>query len=70
MAVVLFTLISSSVFAGRAIPDPCKLITVAELEEIVGKIRKGPKPADPGSGEVSCEYYSGERFKLAHDQSA
>jgi hypothetical protein len=56
MAVVLLTLISSSVFGGRAIPDPCKLITVAELEEIVGKISKGPKPAEPGSEEVSCEY--------------
>ena len=49
-------LMAAPLFAGRAIPDPCKLVTLAELEEIVGKISKGPKPADPSSGEVSCEY--------------
>ena len=55
-AVVLSWIVALPLFAGRSIPDPCKLITVAELEVIVGKISMGPKPADPSSGEVSCEY--------------
>jgi len=55
-ALLLSWLIVPPLFAGRSVPDPCKLITVAELEAIVGKISMGPKPADPNSGEVSCEY--------------
>lgn len=55
-AVVLSWIVALPLFAGRSIPDPCKLVTVAELEVIVGKISMGPKPADPSSGEVSCEY--------------
>jgi len=56
LVVVLSCLMAAPLSAGRSIPDPCKLITLAELEEIVGKISKGPTPADPSSGEVSCEY--------------
>jgi hypothetical protein len=40
--------------AAPAIPDPCKLITTAELEQITGPLRGAPKPGGPG--EVSCEY--------------
>ena len=56
LVVAFACLITAPLSAGRAIPDPCKLITLAELEEIVGKISKGPTPPDPSSGEVSCEY--------------
>ncbi len=49
-------MIAVPLLAGHTVPDPCKLIIVPELEEIVGKISKGPNPADPSSGEVSCEY--------------
>ncbi len=56
LIIVFSCLMAEPLSAGRAIPDPCKVITVAELEEIVGKISKGPTPADPSSGEVSCEY--------------
>lgn len=56
LVVVFACLMAAPLSAGRAIPDPCKLITLAELEEVVGKISKGPTPSDPSSGEVSCEY--------------
>jgi len=39
---------------GPAIPDPCKLVTVAEMEQIVGKLKAPPRRGDPG--EVSCDY--------------
>jgi hypothetical protein len=44
------------VVAAPAIPDPCKLITTAELEQITGRLKGSPKPGDIASGEVSCEY--------------
>jgi hypothetical protein len=40
--------------AAAAIPDPCKLITAAELEQITGPLKGVPKPGGPG--EVACEY--------------
>lgn len=39
-----------------ALPDPCKLITVAEMQEIVGQLKGAPKGTDPKSGEISCGY--------------
>lgn len=42
--------------ATPAIPDPCKLIAAAELEQIVGPLKHVPKGSDAASGEVSCEY--------------
>jgi hypothetical protein len=35
-------------------PDPCKLITLAEVEAIVGPLQGAPVPGGPG--EVSCEF--------------
>src|SRR4029078_1937646 len=43
-----------SIEAAPAIPDPCKLITAAELEQIAGPLKGAPKPGGPG--EVVCEY--------------
>lgn len=40
--------------AAPAIPDPCKLITAAELEQIAGPLKGAPKPGGPG--EIACEY--------------
>ncbi len=40
--------------APPAIPDPCKLATTSELEQIVGPLKGAPKPGGPG--DVSCEY--------------
>jgi hypothetical protein len=42
--------------AAPPIPDPCKLITQAELEQIVGPLKGAPKAGDIASGDVSCEY--------------
>jgi hypothetical protein len=42
--------------AAPAVPDPCSLITVAELVQIVGPITGKPKPGDIKGGDVSCEY--------------
>ncbi len=42
--------------ATATVPDPCKLITVAELQAIVGALQGAPKPGDIASGDVSCEY--------------
>lgn len=43
-----------SMQAASPIPDPCKLITAAELEQIAGPMKSAPKPGGPG--EVACEY--------------
>ena len=42
--------------AAPAIPDPCKLITATELEQIAGRLKGAPRAGDIASGEVSCEY--------------
>src|SRR5690349_16866785 len=42
--------------AAPPIPDPCKLITTAELEQIAGPLKGAPKPGDIASGDISCEY--------------
>jgi hypothetical protein len=42
--------------AVPAIPDPCQLITVAELKQIVGPLKGNPKPGDIKAGDISCEY--------------
>ena len=52
-------LTGSSMLVMRAappIPDPCKLITQAELEQIAGPLKGAPKAGDIASGDVSCEY--------------
>jgi hypothetical protein len=42
--------------AAPAIPDPCKLITAAEIEQITGPLKGVPKSGDVAAGDVSCEY--------------
>jgi hypothetical protein len=42
--------------AAPAIPDPCKLITPVEVEQIAGPLKGAPKPGDIASGDVFCEY--------------
>ena len=42
--------------AAPAIPDPCKLVTAVEIEQIAGPLKGAPKPGDIASGDVSCEY--------------
>lgn len=47
---------ASVVTAAPAVPDPCKLVTVAEVQQIVGPLKGAPKATDPASGEVTCTY--------------
>ena len=51
-------------YGAPALPDPCKLITVSEMQEIVGRLNGAPKGTDPKSGEISCGYEpaKGPRF--------
>jgi len=42
--------------AAPAIPEPCKLITAAEVEQIAGPMKGAPRAGDVASGDVSCEF--------------
>ena len=42
--------------AASTIPDPCKLVTVAEIQQIVGPLSEAPRATDPKSGEITCTY--------------
>ena len=42
--------------ADPAIADPCKLVTVAEIQQLVGPLKGAPRQGDIASGDVSCEY--------------
>ncbi|MGL6109933.1 MAG: hypothetical protein ACRC2B_07520 [Rubrivivax sp.] len=42
--------------AFAATPDPCKLVTVAEIQQIVGPLKEAPRATDPKSGEITCTY--------------
>ena len=44
------------VHGAPALPDPCSLITLSELSQIVGPLKGSPKPGDIKAGDVSCEY--------------
>lgn len=46
------------------VPDPCTLVTKAELQAIVGALKGAPKAGDAASGDISCEYatVSGPRW--------
>ena len=37
-------------------PNPCRLATVAEIEQIVGSLKGAPRATDPKSGEITCTY--------------
>ena len=39
-----------SVQAVAAVPNPCSLVTVAEMEAIVGKLAGAPRATAPGIG--------------------
>jgi hypothetical protein len=47
---------SLAAMAAPAIPDPCKLVTVAEIQQIVGPLAEPPRATDPSSGEITCTY--------------
>jgi len=42
--------------AAPPVPNPCTLVTVAEMQQIVGPLTGTPRATDPASGEISCTY--------------
>lgn len=42
--------------AGAPTPNPCSLVTVAEMQQIVGPLSESPRATDPASGEISCSF--------------
>ena len=42
--------------ADPTVPDPCKLVTAAEIQQLVGPLKGALKQGDIASGDVSCEY--------------
>ena len=64
--IVAILAFSSSIntLAASAIPSPCTLITVEEMQEIVGPLDGAPNATDPASDEISCGYTpkNGPRF--------
>ena len=42
--------------ADPAIPHPCRLVTAAEMQQLVGPLKGAPKQGDIASGDVSCAY--------------
>jgi hypothetical protein len=47
---------ASGASAASAVPDPCKLVTATEVEQVAGKLKGAPTPGDVAAGDVSCEY--------------
>ena len=41
---------------SAAVPNPCSLVTAAEMQAIVGKLSGTPKATDPASGEITCTF--------------
>ncbi len=57
-ALVLASALAAHAFG--ATPDPCKLVTVDEIEQIVGPLHEAPSTTDPESGENTCNYWFGD----------
>ena len=49
-------LVAGGAYAAPATPDPCKLVTVAEMQQIIGPLKGAPTSTDPKSGEITCTY--------------
>jgi len=46
-----------SVFAAAPQPNPCKLVTVPEIQQIVGPLKEAPTATDPSTGEITCTFH-------------
>ena len=55
-AVIVSAGFGAAARGAAAVPDPCKLVTVSEVEQIVGALKGSPKPGDAKAGDISCEY--------------
>lgn len=51
-----FLALTAPARAAPVLPDPCKLITVVEMQQIVGPLKGPPEGTDPKSGEISCGF--------------
>jgi hypothetical protein len=56
LAAALAAGLSLTAKADPARPDPCKLITVAEIQQIVGPLAGAPQASAPGPGVFTCTY--------------
>ena len=56
MAVLLLAAPTRVHGATPAVPDPCGLITAAEVTQIAGPLEGAPRKGDIAAGDVSCEY--------------
>jgi len=58
--VLMATILAASSFIAAAadstVPDPCKLVTLEEMQQIVGPLDGTPRATDPASGEITCTY--------------
>ena len=46
-----------SASAAAPPPNPCKLITVPEMQQIVGPLNAAPRATDPSTGEITCTFH-------------
>ena len=56
MVTVLTVIAMPFAHAGAPIPNPCSLVTVVEMQQIVGPLSETPRATDPSSGEITCSY--------------
>ena len=49
--------IGASLSASAASPNPCKLVTVPEMQQIVGPLSAAPTATDPSTGEITCTFH-------------
>ena len=47
-------------FAAAPPPSPCKLVTVPEMQQIVGPLKEAPTATDPSTGETTCTFHPGK----------
>ncbi len=53
LALVLPSLVTH---AAPTVPNPCSLVTAAEMSEVVGPLKGAPRAGDIAAGDVSCEF--------------
>jgi hypothetical protein len=56
MTAVAIGIASSLAHASAPTPNPCSLVTVAEMQQIVGPLSEPPRATDPSSGENTCTF--------------
>lgn len=61
VSVTTMTILASgarfSASAAAPPPNPCKLVTVLEMQQIVGPLNAAPRATDPSTGEITCTFH-------------